>query len=179
MPPVAATPARDGTFADAAYVTRKAFLAALKEVSVAVHAPPATTRWVPASEVQADVAEALQDYGIAVRPTSSVRLDVTVIQHDTTFVWNDDRSDTQDMHDVMLSLSFQTTGVVRRGTKLYAIVAAPAQAEVVGSVTQNNSTRRIFFGDETKADMQEKIPELIRATLEAIANNDVVDPTPW
>ena len=177
--PVTASPVREGSFADAAYLTQKGFLAAVKDVAVAIHAPRATTQDVPESELQADVAAALDDYGIAVRPNSSVRLDVTVVQKDTRFIWNDDDSDTQDMHDILVVLSFQTTGVARRGTKLYPIVAAAAQSEMVGTVTQNNSTRRLFFGDETRADMQKQLASLIAGTLKTVSQNDNVDTTPW
>ena len=177
--PVTASPVRQGSFADAAYLTQKGFLAAVKDVSVAIHAPRATTQYVPESELQADVVAALSDYGIAVRPNGSVRLDVTVVQRDTRFIWNDDDSDTQDMHDILVVLSFQTTGVARRGTKLYPIVASPAQSEMVGTVTQNNSTRRLFFGDETRADMQKQLASLISGTLKTISENDNVDTTPW
>ena len=172
------SPAR-ASFADATYLKPKDFLAALTDVSVAIHAPQTTTRYVPVSELEADVAAALRVYGIAVRANSPIRLDVTVVQKDTTFIWNDDRSDTQDMHDILLILSFQTTGVVRRGAKLYPIVAAPVQLEGVSSVWQGYSLRRALVGDEVRSNMREKFPDLLEDMLSGLAKNDGVDPTPW
>src|SRR5258705_8795548 len=83
------------------------------------------------------------------------------------------------MHDIALILSFTTRGVVRRGTKLYALVASPVQVKGVNSVIQNNQTRRAFFGDETKASMQEVFPRMLKDLLKSIEANDAVDSTPW
>jgi len=174
-----AAPARTPSFVDATYLTPKDFLSALTDVSVTIRAPRTTTQYVPVSELEADVADALRDYDIAVRPNSPIRLDVIVAQKDTTYIWNENRNDTQDMHDIVLSLSFQTAGVVRRGTKLYPIVAAPVRVEGVSSVWQGYSLRRALVGDETRQNMQEKFPEMLEDLLSQLADNDGVDPTPW
>ena len=165
-------------FADAAYILPNEFLRELKAVDLTIHEQPSISAYVPESELHSSVVGILaENWGIAVQPNSPMQLDVNVAERRTPFDFDDGSE--QEVHDIVIRLAFTTRGVVRRGNKLYPIVASPVVAPVISTVFQGTEERRALFGDEMREDLGKKLPRMIRDVLDTLSNNTIGSTAPW
>src|SRR5262249_35601799 len=147
-----------------------------KEVSLKLTAGAALRKWLPASELQEYVVNALGDHGIQVRPTAPIGLLVRMRLFESTFTKhapdeddddadadeNDDPGpDAQRTEEILVSFDFLTRAAVRRHGAFHVMNVAVARDDAIASVAEGNEIRRAVFGDERLADMREQVPKAL------------------
>lgn len=183
----AAEPALVGgaSFSQAIYITPGEFLKQVKEVSLTIGANAALTRGLSPAEQRRIVEQALASYGISVRTGAPVVLAVTFDQLDsvgtvTTTSTRDGTSSEQFfVHNVFASLDFYTRVVVVRNGQLHVVTAVPAHETQEDQYVEDSTIRKMLFGDQTRSDMKDLVTWLVTDSLDRIASNHAIDPTPW
>ncbi len=195
LPPEKAAPvaALQGgkTFSDAVYITASQFLQEVKEVSLTVVSSPTLAKYIPEAELRSYVVKLLDFYHILVKPNSPVALQVSVDELLSDFTRTDTYRDgfvpggtynTQEgfhAHTLTVSVEFFVRAAAWRNGKFHPVIAAPVNTIYFNDVNEDRALRKQVVGDETRADLQTAITDLLTSSFKDIATGKTIDETPW
>lgn len=177
------------TFAEAVPITASQFLQEVKEVSLTIVSSPTLGKNMPAAELQRYVVDLLKFYNISVRPNTPVALQITIDELLSDFTKTTTRYDRYGSlpdthegfhaHTLTVSLEFFVRAAVWRNGTFHPVIVAPVSMIYFNDVTEGRELRKQVVGDETRADMQTAITELLTSSFKAVATGKTIDKTPW
>jgi len=179
------------TFSEAVYITASQFLQEVKEVSLTVVSSPTLGKYIPEADLKGYVVRLLDFYHISVKPNAQVALQVTVDELLSDFTRTDTYRDrfvpggtynTQEgfhAHTLTVSLEFFVRAAAWRNGKLHPLIVAPASSVYFNDVNEDRALRKQVMGDETRADLQTAITDLLTSSFKDIATGKTIDETPW
>ena len=183
---LARTASADGNnYSDAAPITSGQFFKELKTVSLTLTADPWFKKYFTENALRAYVVKNLQRFGIRVRSDAPVALVVSMEElpatiHETT-TWTNGSVTAEDYrtHLCNYSLSFNVRATALRGDKYHRVTAGATTASYVFTIEENNSTRDLIFGDQSKENLTFRLDNLIPQALDEIAARSSEDKSPW
>jgi len=179
------------TFSEAVYITASQFLQEAKEVSLSIVTAPTLAKNISDAELRRYVTDLLNFYHISVKPNAPVALQVTVDELLSDFTRTDTYRDqfvpggtyqTNEgfhAHTLTLSVEFFVRGAAWRNGVLHPVIAAPVSTVYFNDVTEGRELRKQIIGDETRADLQTAITDLLTGMFKDIATSKTIDETPW
>jgi hypothetical protein len=188
--PIASVPGGK-TFAEAVPMSDSHFLQEAKEVSLTIVTAPTLAKNIPEAELRRYVVDLLNFYHISVKPTAPVALQVTVDELLSDFSRTDTYRDqfvpggtynTQEgfhAHTLTVSVEFFVRAAAWRNGKFHPVIAAPVNTVYFNYVNEGRELRKQVVGDETRADLQTAITDLLTSSFKDIATGKTIDETPW
>lgn len=179
------------TFAEAVPITAGQFLQEVKEVSLTIVTAPTLAKNIPEAQLKGYVADLLNFYHIAVKPTAPVALQVTVDELLSDFTRTDtyrdqfvpgatyDTNEGFHAHTLAVALQFFVRGAAWRNGAVHPVVVAPVSTVYFNDVTEARELRKQLIGDETREIMQTAITGLLTSSFKDVATGKTMDQTPW
>lgn len=179
------------TFAEAVPITAGQFLQEVKEVSLTIVTAPTLAKNIPEAQLKGYVADLLNFYHIAVKPTAPVALQVTVDELLSDFTRTDtyrdqfvpgatyDTNEGFHAHTLTVALQFFVRGAAWRNGAVHPVVVAPVSTVYFNDVTEARELRKQLIGDETREIMQTAITGLLTSSFKDVATGKTMDQTPW
>lgn len=179
------------TFAEAVAISASQFLQEVQAVSLSIVTAPTLAKNIADAELKRYVVDLLSFYHISVKPNAPVALQVTVDELLSDFTRTDTYRDrfvpggTYDTregfhaHTLTVSLEFFVRTAVWRNGAFHPVIVAPVSMIYFNDVTEGRELRKQVIGDETRADMQTAITDLLTSSLKELATGTTIDKTPW
>ncbi len=176
------------TFAEAVPITASQFLQEVKEVSLSIVTAPTLAKYIFETELKRYVLDFLSFYHIAVKPNTPVVLQVTIDELLSDFRKTTTKYDRlgyptskEDFHahTLAVSLELSVRGAAWRNGTVHPVIVAPVSTIYFNDVTEDRELRKQLMGDETRADMQTAITELLTSSFKDVATGKTIDQTPW
>jgi hypothetical protein len=175
-PPAPAASSNRSRYADAPFVGANEFFRALKEVDLhALQQLSALSSFLPEEKITSILTDELSRYGIRTREGAPVVLQVIVGDDDYTVRGG---GETVPIHAFQVEIRFLVPAVALRNGRLVGVVAAPAASLYSVGIEEDNSVRKLFLGDRTKADFENQFTSFIRGAFNDFANDHLLA-TDW
>ena len=160
-------------YSQATLIDDSEFLASVKEVSLDLHSDDSLTPYVSLATQRNEIVSALAGHGITVRPNAPVALSVTVTNHLPVVEFRDVKTNIVDekvvIHGIYLSLRFFVKAAALRNGKLHLVWVAPETSFSGITLAEDNSTRKLLFGDPTLQDNHRMFVKVLDDCLKAFA----------
>jgi hypothetical protein len=168
-------------YSQAVSIDDSEFLATVKEVSLNLQSDASLAQYISLAGQRNEIISALAGYGITVRPNAHVTLVVTVTDHRPVIEYRNVRTkvveETIVVHGIYISLRFFVKAAALRNGKLHLVWAAPETSFSGSSLAEDNSTRKLLFGDPTLQDNQKMFASVLGDCLKALTPPVPPEPT--
>ena len=168
-------------YSQAVSINDSEFLDTVKEVSLDLQSDDSLAQYISLAGQRNEIISALAGYGITVRPNAQVTLAVTVTNHLPVIEFRNARTNVVEekavVHGIYISLRFFVKAAALRNGKLHLVWAAPETSFSGGTLAEDNSTRKLLFGDPTQQDNQKMFVRVLGDCLKALAPTAPPAPT--
>jgi hypothetical protein len=168
-------------YSQAAEIDDSEFLSAVKEVSLDLRSDASLAQYISLAAQRNEIVSAVAGYGIAVRPNAPVTLVVTVTDHRPVVEYRNVKTNVVDetiaIHGIFINLRFFMKAAALRNGKLHLVWVAPETCFAGSSLAEDNSTRKLLFGDATLQDNQKMFVSVLGDCLKVFAPPAPPEPT--